>query len=113
MRTVSQFNLIPRFYYHDILYSPHIFDFNGAHYRDLYIGLDAGIQYLTEYKHKTIDTLVLEVNPGVTVRLYNANGEVIRTEKGAFGKYIDLTGVSIIHLVGEGLVTKFNITGYH
>lgn len=113
MRTVSQFNLIPSFYYQGPKYSPHIFDFNGAHYRDLYIGLDAGIKYLTEYKNKTIDKLVLEVSPGVTVRLYNANGEVIRTEKGAFGKYMDLTGASIIHLVGEGLVTKFNITGYH
>lgn len=113
MRTVSQFNLIPSFYYHGPKYSPHIFDFNGAHYRDLYIGLDAGIKYLTEYKNKTIDKLVLEVNPGVTVRLFNAKGELMRSEEGDFGKYIDLTGVSIIHLVGEGLVTKFNITGYH
>ena len=113
MRTVSQFNLIPRFYYHDILYSPHIFDFNGAHYRDLYIGLDAGIKYLTEYKNKTIDKLVLEVNPGVTVRLFNAKGEVMRSENGDFGKYIDLTGVSFIQLAGEGVVTRFNISGYH
>lgn len=113
MRTVSQFNLLPRFYYYDTIYSPHIFDFFGAHYRDLYIGLDAGIQYLTEYKNKTIDTLVLEVNPGVTVRLFNAKGELMRTEEGDFGKYIDLTGVSFIQLAGEGLVTRFNISGYH
>ncbi len=108
---VKQINLIPRFYYSAPQYRPGIFN-TSAKYRDLYIGLDAGNSYLTEYKNKTIDKLVLEVNDGVIVRLFNSNGEVIKTVTSTWDEYIDLTGVSFIQLVGEGTIYKFAITGF-
>ena len=108
---VKQINLIPKFYYTAPQYRPELFN-TSAKYCDLYIGLDAGNWYITEYKHKTIDKLVLDVNPGVTVRLFNSNGEPIKTVTSARDEYIDLTGVSFIQLVGEGTIYRFYITGF-
>ena len=114
IRNVTQINLFPKFTNYYGTNCPSIFSYGGcALYRDLYIGLDAFKHYLTEYKHKTIDKLVLYVTPGVIVKFFNSNGELMRTEKAWFDKYMDLTGVSFIQLAGEGKISTFKITGYN
>ena len=109
LRGANQLNVYPSFYF-----SGNDFKLNftkyGVKYKDLYIGLDAGKQYLTEYKGKNADNLVLSVNEGVTVNLFNKQGEMIGS---GTGENIDLTDVSFVKLDGEGLLRKFDITGYN
>ncbi len=82
---------------------------HGVLYSDLYISLEPGNHYLTEYKGRTYETLTLAVNDGVTVKLFDENGEYMRT---ASGESIDVTGVSVVKLEGEGKLIKFEITGF-
>ncbi len=78
-------------------------------YRDLYIGLDAGREYLEIYKNREADSLMLEIDDGVIVMLYDADGMLIRVESDGA---MSLDGVSFIKLFGEGTLTRFDITGF-
>ncbi len=113
LRGANKFNAYPTFFNNGNEFKLNFIKFYGVfgvRYKDLYIGLDAGRQYLTEYKGRNADNLTLSVNDGVTVQLFNKSGEIIGTGS---GKNIDLTGASFIKLVGEGLLIRFDITGYN
>ncbi len=113
LRGAEKFNIYPKFDALGIHYKPtvlHFFSENGILYRDLYIGLDAGNKYLTEYKGKTYDKLSLLVNDGVKVKLFDSNGNLMRIDSGS---NIDLTGVSFVQLAGEGKLIRFEITGFN
>lgn len=113
LRGANKMTVYPKVYWFGTEYKPSVTRHGymyGVQYRDLYIGLDTGRQYLTEYKGRNTDNLVLALNEGVTVQLYNKNGEIIGT---ATGENIDLTGVSFVKLVGEGLLINFEITGFN
>ena len=85
----------------------------STHYKDLYIGLDAGRYYLTEYKHKNCDELILTVDAGITLKLYDADGNLLRTVTTTRNaREVDISDVSVVHLVGEGEIHTFIITGY-
>lgn len=113
LRKADKIAIYPKVYWSGTEYTPSLIKFYGEHgilYRDLYIGLEPGNHYLTEYKGRVCEKLTLSVNDGVTVMLFDENGEYMRT---ASGDSIDITGVSVIKLVGEGKLTKFEITGYN
>lgn len=113
LRGATMFNIYPEFNALGSRYKPtvlHFYDEHGILYRDLYIGLDAGNQYLTEYKGKTYEKLTLQLSDGVRVKLFDSQGNLMRVDS---GKSIDITGVSFIQLIGEGTLTKFEIVGYN
>ena len=96
-----------------ISYSNAFSYYPGTHYKDLYIGLDAGRYYLTEYKHKNCDELILTVDAGITLKLYDADGNLLRTVTTTRNaREVDISDVSVVHLVGEGEIHTFIITGY-
>lgn len=81
-------------------------------YDNLYIGLEAGYQYLKDYKKKkNTSNLSLEVDEGVVVKFYDSKGKLLRT-KTSIGTKMSLKGVSFVRLDGKGSLRKFEITGY-
>ena len=89
---------------------------NTIVYNDLYIGLDAGKAYLTDYMHLNADTLYLTTNGSVELWLYDAKGvllSVSKTDKNSHFKKIDVSNVSFVKLAGNGTLNKFEINGFH
>lgn len=113
LREANEIAIYPKVYWFGTEYKPTLTKFHreyGVLYRDLYIELEPGNHYLTEYKGRTYDKLTLSVNEGVTVHLFNKDGEIIGS---GTGDDIDITNVSVIKLVGEGKLIKFEITGFN
>ncbi len=112
LREADTIAVYPKVFWLGTEYKPSLTKFYaeyGILYRDLYISLEPGNQYLTEYKGRTYEKLTLLVNEGVTVKLFDENGYYIRTDS---GDSIDLTGVSVVKLEGEGKLIRFEITGF-
>jgi hypothetical protein len=115
LRGAESFNLYPVFAYGSSWYTMHAlaFGYGSVAYADLFVGLESGVQYLTEYKGKNADGLCLRVNPGVTLRFYDSTGHLLRLVTVADGDPpLPLDGVSFLELVGEGELTRFLIQGY-
>ena len=113
LRSTTAISILPKFHWEEgNSYRPSVLGVK-VQYKDLYMSIDEGIRYLTEYKGKTVDTLQLELNEGVTVKLFNAKGECMKTVTARAFEPFDITGVSGIQLVGEGILTRFVITGFH
>ncbi len=89
-------------------------------YKDLIIDFSAGKKYMTEYKGRNTDGMVLNITQGVIVELYDADGRLLRVERteenGPLSyrpmESISLDGVSFIKLVGEGKFSRWEITGF-
>lgn len=83
-------------------------------YKDVVVDLTGGIYYLTEYKNKNVDSLQLsiEADNAVEIYLYDRDGNYIKSENIMSESPIDISGVYYIKLVGEGTISRFEITGY-
>ena len=72
-----------------------------------------GREYLEEYKGKSTKGMVLNVNADTTLELYDAEGNLLRTEGPIQGyQPIALDGVSRVKLVGSGTMSQFVIEGF-
>ena len=95
--------------YSEIFYSLG-FDFQ---YQDLLVEIAPGREYLEEYKGKSTKDMVLKVSAGTTLELYDAEGNLLRTEGPIQGYHpIALDGVSSVKLVGSGTMSQFVIEGF-
>ena len=84
--------------------------YTGALYQDLYIDIEAGRKYLSEYKNKDTSGMVLLTDATGLVELYNSEGVLLRTVN--TDQEIDLTEVSFIKLVGSGSFRSIEILGF-
>ena len=114
---VEKIQLFPECTYYGILYRMPTFK-HGIKYNNLFIDIQEGKNYLTEYKDKNTDNMYLTVSAGTVVELYDGEGRLIRTEESVYDEEtektnrISLSGVSFIKLVGEGTITEFSIKGF-
>ena len=82
-------------------------------YKDLLVRIDEGREYLSEYKGKDTRDMVLDVGTDVVLELYDAEGNLLRTEGPTqYNHLIALDGVGSVKLVGEGRLKQFSITGF-
>ncbi|MBQ8799553.1 MAG: hypothetical protein IJZ55_08320 [Lachnospiraceae bacterium] len=82
-------------------------------YEDLLVDIAVGREYLEEYKGKSTKDMVLLVSVGTTLELYDAEGNLLRTEGPIQGYHpIALDGVSSVKLVGSGTTSQFVIEGF-
>jgi|GEM_PF-2097753 len=113
MRGVNFIEIYPFFMYHDC--ATMLVNHMPAHvkYDDLYIDLEEARKYLSEYKLREIDNLVLEiewVEGDKAIELFDKSGKslgVLTNET-----LIPLDNVSYVLLKGEGSVGNFSISGY-
>ena len=110
LREVDSFSFYPMCAYGGIYYSLHAFD-GTLLYNDLCIDIDAGRHYITDYKGYSTDGMVMTLDSGIALELYDSDGRLIRSETSTYGK-ISLSGVSTVKLVGEGSLKRLDITGY-
>ena len=84
--------------------------YKSCEYSELYINLQPGKYYLSEYKNKNIDKLELTVSGGVTMSFYDSVGEIIKTVT-SVGNYetFDISEVDFIKLVGNGILKTYQI----
>ena len=82
-------------------------EYTGALYQDLYIDIEAGRKYLSEYKNKDTSGMVLLTDATGLVELYNSEGVLLRTVN--TDQKINLTEVSFIKLVGSGSFRRIEI----
>ena len=85
-------------------------EYTGALYQDLYIDIEAGRKYLSEYKNKDTSGMVLLTDATGLVELYNSEGVLLRTVN--TDQKINLTEVSFIKLVGSGSFRSIEILGF-
>ena len=86
------------------------FDFR---YQDLLIEIAPGREYLEKYKGKSTKDMVLKVDAGTVLELYDAEGNLLRTEGPTQHNHpIALDGVSSVKLVGSGTMLQFVIEGF-
>ena len=88
----------------------HDYRYTGALYQDLYIDIEAGRKYLSEYKNKDTSGMVLLTDATGLVELYNSEGVLLRTVN--TDQEINLTEVSFIKLVGSGSFRRIEILGF-
>ena len=105
LRGAEKIQVYPMFAGFGILY-----DVPNILYRDLIIDFSAGKRYLTEYKGRNIEGMMLECRAGITVELYDFEGRLMRVEEANWDP-IPFDGVSYIRLIGEG-ESWFTITGF-
>ncbi len=110
LREADNFRFYPMCAYGGIYYSLHAFD-GSLLYKDLHIDIDAGRHYISDYKGYGTEGMVLRLDSGVKIELYDSNGMLVRTETSQ-GSNISLSGISTIKLVGEGSLKRIDITGY-
>ncbi|MBQ8513891.1 MAG: dockerin type I repeat-containing protein [Ruminococcus sp.] len=79
-------------------------------YSDLEIDLEPTRFYLEKYKHYDTSEMYLNIDESCQLALYDENGELLRECTG--GEGVSLENVYKIRLVGEGTVTRFEITNY-
>ncbi len=109
LREADNFRFYPMCAYGGIYY--HLYANSGFLYKDLCIDIDAGRYYISDYKGKNTDGMVMTLDRGIAVELYDSAGRLIRSETSQ-GSNISLSGVSTIKLVGEGSLKRIDITGY-
>ena len=85
----------------------------GFRYQDLLVEIDPGREYLEKYKGKNTKDMVLYVDSGTALELYDAEGNLLKTvgTEESF-EPIALEGVSSVKLVGSGTMSQFVIEGF-
>ena len=82
--------------------------YKNYEYSELYINLQPGKYYLSEYKNKNIDKLELTVSGGVTMSFYDSKGKMIKTVTSSGDmETFDISEVDFIKLVGSGTLYSF------
>ena len=117
LTSAEKIQLYPMCAYSKIFYNMITIGSGSFLYNDLFIGLDAGRYYLNEYKGKSTDGMMLTIDKGTVVELYDSEGRLMRIEQSAEGPDkallpISLDGVSFVRLVGEGEFRSLQITGF-
>ena len=82
-------------------------------YDDLYIDLEEFRRYLSEYKNRSTDELILNIEwleGSRTIELFDICGESLGVRTGETA--IELDDVSFVRLCGEGVLSRFEITGF-
>ena len=86
-------------------------------YDNLYINLEPARKYIEEYKGMDASELTLRVtNPyygwteNIRINLYRADGSYVQIITG--DEPVSLEGISYIKLVGEGKLTRLEISGF-
>ena len=84
-------------------------------YRDLCIDFSGGNYYLTDYQNKDISSLNMKVSvEGIAeMLLYAEDGSFMRKESVTRTGDIDISGVYYIIFSGEGVLKRFEITGFN
>ncbi len=109
LRRVEFYNLHPILVESDsALIMTRCSDFGDILYKDLYLNLASGMKYLTEACGKTVESATLNLYADGPVRLFDSEGRLLRTEPAY--QTIDLAGVSFLQLVGEGSLSRVEIT---
>lgn len=109
LSNAGKLQLYPLCEYSGIYYNT-VFEFR---YQDLMVGIDEGREYLKEYKGKNTQHMVLNVDNGVVLELYDAEGKLMRVEGPIQSNQpVVLEGVSSLKLVGNGTLTQFTVTGF-
>jgi len=109
MSRAEQIQVYPTCAYSGIFYSVGF----AFQYQDLLVEIAPGREYLEEYKGKSTKDMVLKVSVGTVLELYDAEGDLLRTEGPTQGyQPIALDGVSSVKLVGSGTLSQFVIEGF-
>ncbi len=116
--------LYPQFASSGIGYYLHLGDHKSPLvYKDLYIDFSAGKQYMTEYKGRNTDGMMLtfRCTEQIAVEFYDADGNLVKVKttwdlrdetETPFTICESLDGISFVKLVGEGRIYDLNVIGF-
>lgn len=82
-------------------------------YNDLYVDLEETKKYLSQYKGRSLDKLVLNIKwleGEKSVELFDVYGESMGVVTGKTS--IPISDVSFVRLCGEGVLDSFSVSGY-
>ena len=93
-------------------------------YKDLYIDFNAGKQYMTEYKRRNTDGMMLNLlcAEQIVVEFYDADGNLVKVKETSdmsdekstvpFAIYESIDGISFVKLVGASRIYSLSVTGF-
>ena len=116
--------LYPQFTSSNICYYLHLGDhLSPLAYKDLYIDFSAGKQYMTEYKGRNTDGMMLtfRCTEEIPVEFYDADGNLVKVKttwdlcdesETSFTICEPIDGISFVKLVGEGSIYDISVIGF-